>query len=102
MRPLTFVVGTRPEAIKVGPVVAACKSHGIPHCVLHTGQHTDLLLGTGLEPDAHLGSYRPDHDPWVTADRSADALGKTEPAELVVVQGDTISAYAGMLWAQAE
>jgi len=33
------VVGTRPEIIKMAPVVRACVARGVPYLLLHTGQH---------------------------------------------------------------
>lgn len=101
MTSLLFVVGTRPEAIKIGPVVAECKRRGISHDILHTGQHTDLLLGTGLEPTIHCPAL-----PNPPRDKSPEDVQAWMARELrrrllphiqgpVVVQGDTISAYIG-------
>lgn len=95
---LQFVVGTRPEAIKIGPLVAECKRRGVSREILHTGQHTDLLVGTGLEPDTFLPALPPVPDGlspleaqrWTQAqlrDRLRDRLHG-----VVVVQGDTVSA----------
>ena len=36
---LAIVVGTRPEIIKMAPIVRACIERGVPHVLLHTGQH---------------------------------------------------------------
>ena len=36
---LAIVVGTRPEIIKLAPVIRACVARGVPFVVLHTGQH---------------------------------------------------------------
>lgn len=98
MSVLQFVVGTRPEAIKIGPLVAECKRRGVSREILHTGQHTDLLVGTGLEPDTFLPALPPVPDGlspleaqrWTQAqlrDRLRDRLHG-----VVVVQGDTVSA----------
>lgn len=99
MSVLQFVVGTRPEAIKIGPLVAECKRRGVSREILHTGQHTDLLVGTGLEPDTFLPALPPvpeglsplEAQRWTQAqlrDRLRDRLHG-----VVVVQGDTVSAY---------
>ena len=34
-----IVVGTRPEIIKMAPVVRACLARDVPFLLLHTGQH---------------------------------------------------------------
>jgi UDP-N-acetylglucosamine 2-epimerase (non-hydrolysing) len=89
---LNFVVGTRPEGIKIRPVVAECKSRGIPHRVIHTGQHTTLFEQVGLVPDISLG---------VAPDTSSDLVDRLTGAlwghldDWIVVQGDTSSAFAG-------
>jgi UDP-N-acetylglucosamine 2-epimerase (non-hydrolysing) len=36
---IAIVVGTRPEIIKMAPVVRACQARGVPLLLLHTGQH---------------------------------------------------------------
>ena len=53
------VIGTRPEAIKMAPVIRAIEGRGgTTHRVALTGQHTDMVdqvLGAfGIEPDYDL------------------------------------------------
>src|SRR5207245_11655389 len=36
---IAIVVGTRPEIIKMAPIVRACVDLGEPFLLLHTGQH---------------------------------------------------------------
>ena len=48
---IIFIAGTRPELIKIGPVVAECRQLGLSVDVLLTGQHTTLLRGTPVEND---------------------------------------------------
>lgn len=93
------VYGTRPEAIKLGPVVSELRSLGVDPLVLCTGQHTTLLHGTPAESD--LAESRSlnlpsagDVPTWIHAAVPAisDAIGE---CGVVVVQGDTMSAYAG-------
>ena len=98
---ITVVFGTRPDAIKLSPVVAALRDLGAPLRVVCTGQHTDLLRGTPAETDlADAVSLNlialPSPERWVemAQPRIAMALDVTE-ASLVVVQGDTASAIAG-------
>lgn len=59
-----IVIGTRPEAIKVLPVILALrKSTTIEPFVVTTGQHEGLVEGVldlaGITPDANLGVGRP-------------------------------------------
>ncbi len=94
--PVLVAVGTRPEAIKLAPVVDALRRRGVPTFLLSTGQHREMLAQVfavlGLEPDRDLAVMRPDQSlaglsaALLTA---ADALlAEVEPS-WVVVQGDT-------------
>lgn len=102
---LIFVLGTRPEIIKVAPLIQECLSRGIPFVVVHTGQHYDRVLDAvffselRLDPPAynlHTGESvlpYPEKLGLMTT-RVEEALRK-ENAGVVLVQGDTTSALAG-------
>ena len=101
MRKYTIVIGTRPEAIKLLPLYSALSDMG--ECILvSTSQHGEMLEGVfsdfGIYPDiafpsAHgslvsrLMAYS-GYLEGVIADCAPDA---------VIVQGDTLSAYAGAI-----
>ncbi len=96
---LAIVFGTRPEAIKVGPVVAELRRLGVEIDLICTNQHTTLLSGTPADTD--LADARSLELPstgevwsWVetATDRLTDALWD---ASAVLVQGDTMTALAG-------
>jgi UDP-N-acetylglucosamine 2-epimerase (non-hydrolysing) len=36
---IAIVLGTRPEIIKMSPVIRACENHQVEYFILHTGQH---------------------------------------------------------------
>src|SRR5205085_8381132 len=63
-RPL-LVMGTRPEAIKMAPVVAACRDRveAIEPLVCFTGQHEEMLRQTAdyfdIQPDFDLKAMSP-------------------------------------------
>lgn len=94
--PVAVVVGTRPEVIKLAPVVAALRRRGTPVFLLSTGQHRELLApilaSFDLVPDRDLGVMRPDQTLAGLSARLLAAvdgcLGEIEPRR-VVVQGDT-------------
>jgi UDP-N-acetylglucosamine 2-epimerase len=100
-----FIFGTRPEAIKLAPVIIACQQRGrIEPVICATAQHRELLDEInetfGLRPDFDLGLMRPDQ---ALADLTARAmtaisevLARVAPAASVV-QGDTTSAMTGAL-----
>ena len=41
---ICFVLGTRPEIIKLFPLIKICKKKKIKHFVIHTGQHNSYLM----------------------------------------------------------
>jgi UDP-N-acetylglucosamine 2-epimerase (non-hydrolysing) len=99
------VVGTRPEAIKLAPLVRALRDRrALEPVLVSTGQHRQMLdqaLGVfGLTPDVDLALMTPGqtlHD--VTGRTLAgmrDALRDCRPS-WVVVQGDTTTAFASAL-----
>lgn len=106
MTRICLVFGTRPEAIKLGPVAAELVRRGADVVSVNTGQHVELLRGTPAEDDLRdavsLG-LPSDDQPHVWADRAAisvrEAFGRLG-ATLIVVQGDTSSALAGAIAAR--
>ena len=99
-----FVLGTRPEAIKLAPVVRAVADRGIAVTLCTTGQHRDLareaLAVFGLVADLDLDLMRDAQTPAGVVAAALPLIGgvvaRTRP-EMVVVQGDTASALAGAL-----
>ena len=102
---ILFVSGTRPEIIKLAPVYHAL--HSAPWASvrwLHTGQHADManqiLECFDVVPDINLqreGSSLLDFA--VGCRRQLDAVMTEKNWALVVVQGDTESAFQGALTA---
>lgn len=100
---MLIVVGTRPEAIKLAPLIIALRERGVlPVTICATGQHRELLDGAladfGLVADIDLDLMQPGQRPEAVVAAALPALtavmAATAPAA-VVVQGDTASAYAG-------
>ena len=99
------VIGTRPEAIKLAPVVRALQADAAFRCVVCvTGQHRDLVAPVlelfGIRADIDLGVMRPGQS---LSDLTAAVLSAIDPhlerlrPEWVVVQGDTVSALAAAM-----
>lgn len=102
---LLVVIGTRPEAIKLAPVVAALRARPeLRVRVVATGQHRRLLdhalAAFDLAVDHDLDAMRPGQQPGELAARLVAALDPLlvhEAPDRVLVQGDTTSALAGAL-----
>ncbi len=102
MRKLFVAVGTRPEAIKLAPVILALRARGHCLCVGTTGQHADLAdeaLGWfGIKADCSLGGRPGELDATLSSVlNGVGAALDREQAGMVLVQGDTLSAFAGAL-----
>jgi UDP-N-acetylglucosamine 2-epimerase (non-hydrolysing) len=106
---LLSIVGTRPEAIKLAPVaIEAARRVTVAHRILVTGQQSEwadaALAEFGLAADRRLPPIAIDPDPDITTARLADALMREfagRRPDMVIVQGDTSSAYAGAMAAAA-
>jgi len=61
---VSVVLGTRPEIVKMSPVVRECMRLGLDYFVLHTGQHYSCNIGcvffeaVGLKVKGAFGSLR--------------------------------------------
>jgi UDP-N-acetylglucosamine 2-epimerase len=105
MRKALFIYGTRPEAIKMAPVILECrKQQSLQPILCVTGQHRELLEELhgvfDLKPDYDLGLMRPNQTlPDLTAaaiTAVTSVLAAVKP-DVSLVQGDTTSAFAGAL-----
>lgn len=104
-RKLLFVFGTRPEAIKMAPLIRAfAVQTGYEVRVAVTAQHREMLDQVlsffGIVPDYDLNLMRPDQSLFtITADmiRQLEGVLKDFQPDLVVVQGDTTTAFTGAL-----
>lgn len=105
-RKVLAIVGTRPEAIKLAPVIMELKRW--PDCfvskVCATAQHREMLDQVltlfGIHPDHDLDIMAPDQSLAEVTARAVEGLdlviAKEQP-DVVLVQGDTTSAFCGAL-----
>lgn len=104
---IALIVGTRPEVIKMAPVYRALQNHKHFRVEwLSTGQHKEMLQQAqqvfGIVPDHELQLMRPDQTPLdivQTASTKLQSLWQAQPPEMVVVQGDTATAFIAALTA---
>jgi UDP-N-acetylglucosamine 2-epimerase (non-hydrolysing) len=98
-------MGTRPEAIKMAPVVAALKQHGGLRCrVVGTGQHREMFHQVagelGFTVDVDLDTMQPNQTlAGLTARLMQKIDGWLEGGhpELALVQGDTTTVFVAAL-----
>ena len=105
MRRVSIIFGTRPEAIKLCPLILALKEHPEfqPHiCV--TAQHREMLDQVlevfGVLPDVDLNLMEPNQSLGCLTSRAINVidryLAEYEP-DLVLVQGDTTTVFCAAL-----
>ncbi|MHB8902647.1 MAG: non-hydrolyzing UDP-N-acetylglucosamine 2-epimerase [Thermoguttaceae bacterium] len=104
---ISILLGTRPEGIKLCPLVTALRSH--PHWTTHvcvTGQHremlTQVLKAFDVEPDVDLGLMRRNQtlgDLTSRAIAAIDGYLRQYRPDMVVVQGDTTTVFCASLCA---
>lgn len=104
---LLHVVGTRPNFVKMAPVIAALREldPGGRHALVHTGQHYDRMMSEVFLEE--LGVPAPDHMLGVGSGTHAEMLARvlsaiapvieSEDPELVIVPGDVNSTLAAAL-----
>src|SRR5881275_3395622 len=105
-RKILVLYGTRPEAIKMAPVVAALRRRAdrFAVTVATTAQHREMLDPVqelfGLAPDLDLDLMRPDQSPNELAARAFAALDgpfRELAPDWLLVQGDTTTAMVGAI-----
>lgn len=105
---LCFILGTRPEIIKLAPLIRLAGERGVPCFILHTGQHYSPELDAVFF--AELGLPAPQYHLQIASQGShlqGEHTGRMlieiervllqEKPDVVFVQGDTNTVLAGAL-----
>jgi UDP-N-acetylglucosamine 2-epimerase (non-hydrolysing) len=105
---IAIILGTRPEIIKMSPVVRECQRRGADHFVLHTGQHYSYSMDRVFFEELELPDSS--HNLDVGSGRQGEQTGRMlegvervlldERPDVVLVQGDTNTVLAGALAAR--
>ena len=106
MKTILLVFGTRPEAIKMAPLVHELKKHTDTFCtkVCVTGQHREMLDQVlrlfEITPDYDLNIMKPNQDLFDITSRillgMREVLEEVQP-DLVLVHGDTTTSSTAAL-----
>ena len=110
-KPIIFIFGTRPEIIKLSPLIKLCQKKSIPFKLIHSGQHYSYDMDKVFFKDLNLP--KPDYAlnirskaPYMQGEHTGRMLIEIEKILLknmpycVVVQGDTNTALSGALTAE--
>lgn len=104
-RLVAVIAGTRPEAVKVAPVIRKlADSATLAPLVVSTSQHREMTRQIfddfGISVDIDLDVMRPRQNLWDLTARVSSKMGAVfaeTPVAAVLVQGDTTSAFVGAL-----
>ncbi len=105
-RTVLFIFGTRPEAIKLCPLVLKLKSfpdrYDVKVCATaqHRGMLDQVLTAFGVTPDYDLNVMTPDQTLFRSTARIIQALEQPfvqSKPDLAIVQGDTTTTFCGAL-----
>jgi len=107
MKRIAIVLGTRPEAIKMSPVVRACERQGAEWFMVHTGQERSWDRGRVFSGGRGLPGARYTLDVGSGSERHGEQTGEmltgiekiliAEKPDVVLVEGDTNTVLAGAL-----
>ena len=102
---ISIILGTRPEIIKMSPIIRECEKQGRDYFILHTGQHYSYNLDKIFFEDLELPVAKYNLD--VGSGTHAEETGKMligiekilleEKPDVVQVEGDTNTVLAGAL-----
>lgn len=102
---LAIVLGTRPEIIKMSPIIRSCQKKGVGFFIIHTGQHYSYEMDRVFFEE--LGLPAPDFNLDVGSGSHGAQTGRImtgiekvlteEKPDVVLVQGDTNTVLAGTL-----
>lgn len=104
-----IIVGTRPEIIKMSPIIADCEKRGLKYILIHTGQHysynMDKIFFEELElPHPHYSldigenySTQGAQTGEMIKEIEKVLLKERDTLNFVLVQGDTNSVLAGAI-----
>ncbi|MCK4476353.1 MAG: UDP-N-acetylglucosamine 2-epimerase (non-hydrolyzing) [Methanophagales archaeon] len=102
---ISIILGTRPEIIKMSPIVRELENKGLDYFILHTGQHYSYNLDKIFFEDLELPAAK--YNLGVGSGSHAEETGKMligiekvlkeEKPDIVLVEGDTNTVLAGAL-----
>jgi UDP-N-acetylglucosamine 2-epimerase (non-hydrolysing) len=102
---IAIILGTRPEIIKMSPIIRECEARNLDYFILHTGQHYSYEMDRAFFEDLELPE--PKYNLDVGSGTHAEQTGRImtgierilleEKPEIVLVQGDTNTVLAGAL-----
>lgn len=102
---IAFILGTRPEILKLAPVIVEVRNRGVDYIIIHTNQHYDYSMDRVFFEELELPQAT--YNLSIGSDLHGAQTGKmmigieqivlSEMPTYIVVQGDTNTVLAGAL-----
>lgn len=102
---IAIILGTRPEIIKMSPIIRECERRDLDFFIIHSGQHYSYEMDRAFFEE--LGLPEPKYNLEVVSGLQGEQTGKImagvekvlmeERPDIVLVQGDTNTVIAGAL-----
>lgn len=102
---ISIILGTRPEIVKMSPIIRACEKQHEEYFILHTGQHYSYSMDKNFFEQLNLPDpkYNLDVGSNTQAVQTAkmmtgiEKILMKEKPDIVLVQGDTNSVLSGAI-----
>ena len=102
---ISIILGTRPEIIKMSPIIRECEALNLDFFILHTGQHYSYNMDKVFFEQLKLPSakYNLDIGPGSHAEQTGkmligiEKILQEEEPDVVLVEGDTNTVLAGAI-----
>jgi UDP-N-acetylglucosamine 2-epimerase (non-hydrolysing) len=102
---ICITLGTRPEIIKMSPVIRECEKRGLDYFILHTGQHYSYKMDRVFFEQLELldAKYNLDVGSGTHAEQTGkiligvEKILQKEKPDVVLLEGDTNTVLAGAL-----
>ena len=102
---IAAVLGTRPEIIKMSPIIRECEARNLDYFILHSGQHYSYEMDRAFFEELELPEpkYNLDVGSGTQAGQTAKIMAGiedvliSESPDIVLIQGDTNTVMAGAL-----
>ncbi|MCE5213736.1 MAG: UDP-N-acetylglucosamine 2-epimerase (non-hydrolyzing) [Methanobacterium sp.] len=102
---IAFIIGTRPEIIKMSPLIDEVDKRDIDYILIHTGQHYDQEMSDQFfldlelpQPDYNIGVGSTTHGKQTAVMlEGIEKILQSERPDIVLVEGDTNAVMAGAL-----